>query len=128
MLIDDCEIDLFMHRTLIAKYFPDFNIIEFKNPIDALNFLRYNVNDDKHFHVIPDFILLDIFIHKKSGFEFLNTFKSINFPAMRSPELIVVTASINPLDKYRCLNNKHFKAFLIKPLKPEHIPKIFGRD
>ncbi len=127
MLIDDSEIDLLIHRTLITRCFPDFNIIEFNNPVDALNYLKNKASDDKHFHVIPDFILLDIFIHSKSGFQFLNDFKSLNFPTMRSPELIVITASIDPLDKYRCLNNKHVKAFLVKPLITEHILKIFGR-
>lgn len=127
MLIDDCEIDLLIHRTLITRCFSDFNIIEFENPVDALSFLRNNVNNNKHFRVIPDFILLDIFMPEKNGFEFLNDFKSIGFPKMRSPELIMVTASINPLDKYRCLNNEHVKTFLVKPLMTEHILKIFGR-
>ncbi|MBL7934692.1 MAG: response regulator [Bacteroidia bacterium] len=128
MLIDDCEIDIFIHRRLITTFFPDFNVIGFKNTNDALSFLKDSANDDKHFHVIPDFILLDIFMPIKSGFEFLSEYKNINFPKKRIPNLIVVTVSINPLDKYKCLNNKCVKEYLIKPLLADHISSLFSNE
>lgn len=126
MLIDDSKVDLFIHRKLIFKYFPDFNIIEFHNANDALNFLKFNSNENKQFHIIPDFILLDICMPLKDGFDFLNEYNCISFPDMRIPVLVVITCSINPEYKNKCEKNNRLEAFFLKPLTAEDILKIFN--
>jgi response regulator RpfG family c-di-GMP phosphodiesterase len=126
MLIDDSEVDLFIHRKLISKYFPDFNIVEFHNANDALNFLKFNSNKNKLFRIIPDFILLDIGMPLKDGFDFLNEYNCISFPGTRIPALVVITCSINPEYKNKCEKNNHVEAFFLKPLMAENILKIFN--
>lgn len=126
MLVDDNKIDLLIHAKLISIHFPDFNIIEFQNADAALNYLKISLESDKHFHIVPDFILLDLVMPCKDGYEFIKEYMSISFPKKRIPKLIILTCSINPKDYVKCKKFPTVCGFLIKPLLKKNLNQMFS--
>lgn len=76
MLIDDSEIDLFIHRRFIELGNFSKELVSYKSAEAAFNSLR-NLNGDSP----PNIIFLDLNIFVVDGFSFLNRFAGLLFRA-----------------------------------------------
>lgn len=113
MLVDDAEISNFIMKKLIIKAGIDASIYDYTNPRLALEALDT---------VVPDLIFLDINMPDIDGWNFLQVMadQKQHYP------VLMLTSSTSEMDKQRSLAYSNVKAFLIKPLLPQHIGEIIA--
>jgi len=121
LLIDDDSEDNFFHQMVIEE----MNIVDHievaLNGVEALNFLK------KENHTHPDIIFLDINMPKMNGWEFLEAYAKLN-PDQKAKLLVVMlTTSINPLDKERAEQFPDIIGFNSKPLTKEMLNEILEK-
>jgi len=121
LLIDDDSEDNFFHQMVIEE----MNIVDHievaLNGVEALNFLK------KENQTHPDIIFLDINMPKMNGWEFLEAYAKLN-PDQKAKLLVVMlTTSINPLDKERAEQFPDIIGFNSKPLTKEMLNEILEK-
>lgn len=112
ILIDNNEIDNFINRKILEHY-GITNIISFKNPSEALSFLKTTV--EKY-----QLILVDVYLPMIDGFEFIDKFNELGLNKTQG-EIVILSTSMNPvhLNKAKEMNI----AFIDKPLTIEKLLK-----
>ena len=123
ILIDDDEATHFIHRLTMERSGLVNEITPFAEAESALHFLK---ELDQNQSVFPDLILLDLNMPGFDGWDFLEGFKDIRFPA--SSRLAVLSTSINPEDQTRAMLYPQVCEFLIKPLKIAAFQEFMARQ
>lgn len=111
LVIDDSPEDLFFHRRMIRKIDPKIEVKEFAYAEDALEFIA-----DLESPVIK-LILLDINLPRINGFEFLRRYDDLQAGFRDSPEIYVMSGSIDPQDRDTATSLDSVNGYLPKPLK-----------
>ncbi len=116
ILIDDDLINNNANERLMRKTGIKFDSVSFLDPTEAL----------RHFsetNPVYDLMLLDINMPRISGWEFLERFQllNINIP------VIMLTSSIDPLDRRKASHFSLIKGYYNKPLSKEMIMEIFEK-
>jgi len=114
LLVDDDSINNFVNKELLSQVYPDANIKAFENPMFALSFLLESTD------VEPDLILLDLNMPFLTGWQFLDKLKEngLNY------RVVILTSSINPMDKQKAEDYPLIDGFLIKPIEMEKLVEI----
>ncbi len=114
LLVDDDSINNFVNKELLSQVYPDANIKAFENPIFALNFLVESKGDSL------DLILLDLNMPFLTGWQFLEKLEEnkLNY------RVVILTSSINPLEKQKAEDNKLIEGFLIKPIEMNKLVEL----
>lgn len=114
LLVDDDSINNFVNKELLSQVYPDANINAFENPMFALSFLLESTD------VEPDLILLDLNMPFLTGWQFLDKLKEngLNY------RVVILTSSINPMDKQKAEDYPLIDGFLIKPIEMEKLVEI----
>ncbi|MDO8994191.1 MAG: response regulator, partial [Daejeonella sp.] len=89
----------------------------FINGREALDFIQASADEDRSF-----LILLDINMPVMNGWEFLDTISgTFSIDRVR---VVVVSSSVNVVDKEKANQYRHVISYLEKPIKPESLTAL----
>jgi CheY-like chemotaxis protein len=119
MLIDDSDIDLFIHRRLLELCHFSKELISCRSAENALAILK-NLNDDAP----PDIIFLDLNMPVMDGFSFLTEFMSLPAKVKNHTRIVVLTSSNSPTDRQQVFLYKNVVEMITKPLKQSDVETL----
>lgn len=129
LLVDDNEDDNFFHRRIIDKA----NIVESVDVcVDGNDALMYLQRQGKYkerseVYIPPDLILLDINMPRTNGWEFLETYQSMDRQFVGGPVVIMLTTSLNAADRERAEGCPLVREFGPKPLRQRTLLEIIAK-
>ena len=110
MLIDDDEGTNFLHKLIIEEANCCDELLIFDDALEALNSLKAPTPR------VPNLIFLDINMPRMNGWQFLEEYKLLPPYQHTKPQVVMLTTSINPIDKQNSANYEEIIDFLNKPL------------
>ncbi|MBD0333706.1 MAG: response regulator [Chitinophagaceae bacterium] len=111
MLIDDVPIANFIMRKLIERVAPEYEVIDFTVPEQAINSME---------ELSPDLIFLDLNMPVIDGWQFLDLMNENNF----ENKVYILTSSTSELDEQQSRQYKNVMGFLIKPVNINALPAV----
>ena len=119
MLVDDNEIDLFLHENLLRLSGISDSIDRFTSARDALDFIRNK-------GTLPDIILLDIQMPELDGFDFLELYEHIEHIDREKTSIYMISSSLDFGDISKAKANPLVKSFIKKPLNVKDLKEELG--
>jgi CheY-like chemotaxis protein len=120
LLIDDDKATNFMHTYLIKKTLVVDTVISKLNGEEAIAYLTTKKDGE---YPQPDLIFLDINMPVMNGWEFIEEYKKSNF-SKKSVLIIMLTTSLNPIERKRAEKIEIISGFVTKPLTAEYLQDI----
>ena len=120
MLIDDNDDDNFYHKMIIKEVNLAKHIEVAESGFEALDYLRKSV-------LIPQLIFLDINMPAMNGWEFLDEYRKLSDDEKAQIIIIMLTTSLNPIDRKRAEKIQEINGFETKPLTIEILKNIFEK-
>ena len=115
LLIDDNEVDLFLHEQLIRHAGVFAPVWSFTNPAKALDHLASLSYTDTS-NIEPIIVLLDIKMPLMDGFSFIDRFEDLA-PALRHRcHIVLLSATLQISDSIRAEAHPSVESFIYKPL------------
>jgi two-component system, NarL family, nitrate/nitrite response regulator NarL len=119
ILIDDSEIDLFIHRRFLELCNFSKELIAFKSAESALESLK-NLNGAEP----PNIIFLDLNMPVVDGFSFLNLFTELPEKIKNRSRIVVLTSSNSVTDRQQVFLYKNVIQMITKPMKQADIEAL----
>lgn len=119
MLVDDSDVDLFLHKTFLKKCTWCNSIISYSSALNALNYLTETSAENW-----PDLILLDIQMPIMNGFDFLSQYCFLEEEKLKKTKIIMVSSSLDFGDIARAKANYYVVDLLAKPLNTDALYEI----
>lgn len=120
ILIDDDYATNFYHEIVVT----DSGKVEeqkfFSSTVEALEYFKEQ--EKKTDPVLPEIIFLDINLPEMTGWEFLEEFKDLDLTP--KPTVIMLSTSMNPLDKIKAEDNPLVLELIDKPLTVEYLADL----
>ena len=121
ILIDDSEIDNFIHQRLINTNVPQAAIRAFTNADEGLQHIRSEFAKPD----APDAILfLDLIMPINSGWDFMENFDKLDTKIKQLFKIYVLSSSKDSRDVERAHANNYIIEYIIKPLTDKKIVSI----
>jgi len=115
MLVDDDSLTNKLHHMIITKYNKNKKVVQFDNPVLALEYLKDH---------LPNLILLDLNMPEINGWTFLERLEEQNIPV----DVVIISSTIDPAEQLRARSYKSVKDFLTKPLTYEKIKHLLDEN
>ncbi len=119
LLIDDDEPTNFLNGIIIRQANCAEELVVNSSAKEALEYLE----DARKSGVLPDLILLDLNMPIMNGWDFLKQYEKLELEGVK---LIVLTSSINPVDKERAAEIEKIDGFKSKPLSRDMLEDILS--
>jgi CheY-like chemotaxis protein len=119
MLIDDSEIDLFIHRRFLELCNFSKELTAYKSAESALESLR-NLNGEEP----PNIIFLDLNMPVIDGFSFLKLFSQLPEKIRKDSRIVVLTSSNSVTDREQVFLYDNVIHMITKPLKQSDIEAV----
>lgn len=119
MLIDDSEIDLFIHRRFLELCQFSKELIACKSAETALELLK-----DLDGAEPPNIIFLDLNMPVLDGFSFLELFMQLPEHILRHTRIVVLTSSNSATDREQVFLYKNVIQMITKPIKQSDVEAL----
>jgi len=113
MLVDDNEIDLYLHEKMLSVAGVSNSVRSFLNVKDAIRFLLSNAKREE---LLPDLIMLDIQMPGLNGFDFLERFETLPQQIIDKVNIFMISSTLDRGDLHRARRNPLVSRILRKPL------------
>lgn len=120
-LVDDDEIFVFLTTKMIEQSKLVDLIKIFENGLEALVFLKENLNNIES---LPDIILLDLSMPIMDGWQFLEEYVKINPIIGKTITIYICSSSISPDDISRAKVINEVSDFIIKPMTKDKLVEM----
>jgi CheY-like chemotaxis protein len=120
MILDDNEFDSYITTKLIQNSNLATEVIEFSSAKLALEFLAENQNNTK---ILPDLILVDIYMPLMDGFEFIEKFKELSAEANSYCKICIVSTTVNDYYIHKAKIDENIR-FTSKPITTEFLSNL----
>jgi CheY-like chemotaxis protein len=122
MLVDDNNIDNFIHEKMIKKKGFANTVYVHSSVLSGLEFLK-NMEAIQSFFpdMIPKIIFLDINLPMLDGFQFLDEFEKFSQELKSKIKIVILTSSIDPSDLKRSKTYESVVDYCYKPLSENHL-------
>lgn len=118
VLIDDDSTTNFLNKMIIERSQLVDEVLTFDAANEALEYFKAKVDNEE-----GSLILLDINMPIMNGWEFMDQYISLN-GKLKSNKVIMLTSSIDPVDKQLAEDNKSVEALKSKPLSIEMLNEL----
>jgi two-component system, chemotaxis family, chemotaxis protein CheY len=123
LVIDDDPI----FQYIAEKIFKKTNLFEETACfLDANSALEYLVQNKDNPAVLPDIILLDIYMPALNGWEFINRYEQISDSLGKRIPIYILTSSVDPKEIARSKSHPSVKKFTSKPMTFEFIHDLYN--
>lgn len=119
LLIDDSEIDLFIHRRFLELSNFSHELIAYKSAESALDWLK-NLNGTD----APNVIFLDLNMPVIDGFSFLKLFSQLPEKTRKHSRIVILTSSNSVTDREQVFLYDNVIHMITKPMKQSDIEAL----
>lgn len=121
IFVDDSPLDHYILKRILKKYNLDFEVYCTSNGEEVLQFLeRHKWEKD----ILPDVILLDLYMPRFNGWEFLDKAQQLYNDLSKPVRIFILSASINPKDIARAKQYPPVRSFVFKPITKQALEKL----
>lgn len=120
-LVDDDDTFVYITKRIIEKTNHVKEIKVFGNGLDALNYLKENLNSE---YKLPDIIFLDLSMPIMDGWQFLDEFTTLEKQKTNKIIIYVCSSSISPHDIMKAKKMSVVSDFIIKPVTKDKFSEI----
>ena len=123
LIIDDEELDSFLHSSILKEFGYAKEIVVKRNGKEAIDYLQKDCQQSNQY---PSLIFVDLYMPKSNGFDFLKEFDKIIIPNKYNIAVVVLSYSDNADDVIRLnkIGKFHFEQ---KPLCVEKMENVVHR-
>lgn len=125
LLVDDDEATNYIHKYVIEKVNCAEEVVCKQNGQLALDYLL-SLKDGEYPR--PDIIFLDINMPRMNGWEFLEHYKNLEKSQQAQMVVVMLTTSLDPLDKQKALETGEISDFKPKPLTVEMLNNVLKNN
>lgn len=118
MVIDDNEIDRFVHHKLLKHHQICDEVVECDGGREALDYIGKTINEGGK---EIDLILLDLMMPEMDGFAFLSHYKNLRSKLSKAPMIFMLSSTEDDSDLERVRANELIIKLLHKPLSPQSL-------
>lgn len=122
MLIDDNEIDNIINTKMVESSRLAKIIYTHTSATSAIDFLKniQKISTPESTN-LPEYIFLDIDMPMMDGFQFLDEFNRLHQDIKDHCKIVMLSASVNPMDRQHANSYSNFVKYVSKPLRTEDL-------
>jgi CheY-like chemotaxis protein len=124
-IIDDNPLEHIIVDKMLVKYtYP----LETVHSVDARLAIKLLQENKQNAVELPDLILLDLNMPKFSGWDFLESFSTLEHSLIKHVDIFILTSSLNKHDINRSAKYPCVKSYFVKPITQKIIQDIFSNQ
>lgn len=125
IFIDDSPLDHFILKRILYKYKLAYEITCTDNGEEVIRFLEQNRLSK---NILPDIILLDLYMPQFDGWAFLEKVQQIYAHLAKPVRIYILSSSINPRDIQYARQFTCVQSFVFKPITREVLERLVDEE